>query len=704
MSSETLPTLWPDPRHLHRLPGSLRLSPSDTVCVIGTGHGAQVLGKRLRAPIMGSAPAGRLQVVLRLVESLDLPADVTPDLREEAYALRVAPDGVTIEALTDEGLLRGAATLLQLLQDEDGRVTCPCVEILDWPFFRFRCAADWLVNVECNRWAYDWGDGVEACVARMERKLDMCFAYKINQVWFDGFGWSLDRTLHYLPIVQRLTRYARERGIRLTFAGYGGGYGTSYQRSELYRAGYQGKVFVNRRPYPDGEEYLCCGLPGYDEARRYGTCLSNIALQEAKIEEMVQFVSAVKPGFVYVHDIDAGHLSEAHQAWLMRCDECRRQFPSDEMANARGHAGAMAAWCRRLIDGLHGVEAEEDYNPPDDLSIVFTSPVYTQYQEPGQPEVWQAEVEYFRCLSALIGPAPGVMFGLREQFLDPDGSPRITQLRSALDAVGNGHGALVISFLGGDCYLSDELVNASCCLAHLFEGARSVCLSNGGLHEEPLQLLNARALWSGPGSGFSAAVESSQQAETLAKAVVAGEHRPESVFGPDGALNTACRLLWGAEAGRHMAEAYRAGGGLEAPVGRIWWTITREVRRLRGDLGETWLTWEQIVQRWERRVEVTRQALEHVEAARAISADEAITHLTNCLALGARFAGVVLLAARLRAGDAAGSIAGDLAAELESLEADVKARGLVPTDLLGGDSGCWLETVELLREVGFPGA
>jgi len=402
---------------------------------------------------------------------------------------------------------------------------------------------------------------------------------------------------------------------------------------------------------------------------------------------------------MYIHDIDAGHLSEAHQAWLMRCDECRRQFPSDEMADSRGHAGAMAAWCRRLIDGLHAVEAEEDYNPSEDLSIVFTSPVYTQYQEPGQPEVWQAEVEYFRCLSALIGPAPGVMFGLREQFLDPDGSGRIAQLRVALDEVGNGHGALVISFLGGDCYLSDELVNTSCCLAHLFDGARSVCLSNGGLHEEPLQLLNARALWSGPASGFAANVASTEQAEALAKAVVAGEHRPSSIFGPDGALDVACRLLWGEQAGRHMAEAYRTGGGLEAPVARIWWTITREVRRLSGDLGETGVTWEQIVERWERRVEVTRQALEHVEAAGALSADEAIAYLADCLALGLRFAHVVLLAARMRAGDAAGSLAEDLAAELESLEADIRARGLVPTDVLGGDPGCRLETVELLREV-----
>jgi len=696
MSSDPLPTLWPRPQQVNYTGGRLQLGGPAQIIGDAGSYAAQVLAGRLNAPIVPDGAPGNVWVALRVVPRLPLPADLPNDRRVEAYRLEVGQRGVTIEALTEEGLLRGAATLLHLLGPEGA--SCPCVEILDWPFFRFRCASDWLINVECNRWAYDWGDGVEATIARMERKLDMCFSYKINQVWFDGFGWSLDRTPHYARVVRHLSRYARQRGIRLTFAGYGGGYGTSYQKSELYRYGYHGQVFENRRPYPDGEEYLCCGLPGYPDARRFGTCLSNAPLQEAKIAEMAAFVSAVEPGFLYVHDIDAGHYSEAHQAWLMRCDQCRRLYPNDEMAAADGHAGAMAAWCRRLIEGLRSAPTEPGYDATRDLSIVFTSPVYTHYQEPGQPEVWRQEVEYFRVLSELIGPAPGVLFGLREQFLDLDGHPRIAALRAALDEVGNGHGALVISFLGGDCYLSDELVNASCCLSHLFEGAQSVCLSNGAVHEEPLQLVNAQALWCGPDCGFAATPGDGAEADALANAVVAGTHRPAELYGNSGALHQACRLLWGDAAAEHMYRVHTLGeDALTGPVHRVWWSITREVRRLRGDLGESRLTWEDIACRWQRRVELTREAIEEAEAALRVCEDEGIRWLVRSLEVGLQFAEVVLMASRARA--AGSAVAQDAYEKLDELQRTLEQDfDLVNTDVLGGDPGCWLDTIGLLRD------
>ena len=44
---------------------------------------------------------------------------------------------------------------------------------------------------------------------------------------------------------------------------------------------------------------------------------------------------------------------------------------------------------------------------------------------------------------------------------------------------------------------SDDLSNISGAMAHFYDGAESVCLSNGGMHEEPVQMLNAEFLWSG---------------------------------------------------------------------------------------------------------------------------------------------------------------------------------------------------------------
>lgn len=692
--------LLPIPRRLLNSDGHLRGRPG-AWCIAGdpASHAARVLAERFEAPVVPAAPESAATISLRVETDAGFARDLGPDQRPEAYSLTVGDSGVHIVATQAEGLLRGAATLLQLVGEHDGGFDLPCVEIADFPAFRFRCAADWLINVECNRWAYDWGDGLDATRARMERKLDLCFAHKINQVWFDGFGWDVNRTPHYAELARHLSGYARARGIRLTFAGYGAGYGTSYQQSEIYRAGYQGEVFVNRRPYPEGPEYLCCGLPEAPASRRYGTCPSNDAMQEAKLAEMARFVETVQPGFMYIHDIDTGHFSESEKAWQQRCDECRRRWPSDRLADPHGQAGAMAAWFRKIRDRLSALPADGDYAPAHDLTLIFTSPVYTTRHEPGQPEVWSREVEYFRVLSSLIGPCRGVQFGLREQLLQPSGEPRVQQLRDALDEAGCGHGVHVISFAGGDNYNTDDLTNVSGALAHLFSGAESVCLSNGGLHEEPVQLMNAEFLWNGSASRWAEHPRTATEAAALFDAMTRGEHRPAAIFGPDGLLHEACLRLWGEDAGPHMHRAHLSGDGRHWPVARVWWTVTREMRRLKGDpVGHDW-TWESLREDWRLRLKVTREALGHARAAQQIREDTDIRWFARCLDVGERFAEVLVDCMALKIEDHA-ALRNELAARLNQLQAYLESEFTFDrTDVLGGDPGCWLETVDLLRKV-----
>ncbi len=60
-----------------------------------------------------------------------------------------------------------------------------------------------------------------------------------------------------------MNRYARARGIRLRFGGYGASYGMAYQGGPIYEdAPYLGKVFENRERYPDGPTYGAWGFPG----------------------------------------------------------------------------------------------------------------------------------------------------------------------------------------------------------------------------------------------------------------------------------------------------------------------------------------------------------------------------------------------------------------------------------------------------------
>jgi len=612
--------------------------------------------------------------------------------RAECYRLVVSPAGVRATALTAEGLLRAEATLLQLLERGPDGLSVPCCEVLDWPDIRFRCAADWLLNCEINRWGYDWGDGPEGFLARIERKLDLCFRHKINQVWFDGFGWEVARTPHYAELMRACTRYARARGIRLTFAGYGGGYGTSYQKSELYRCGYQGQVFLNREPWPEGEVYLCRGLES-SAGRQYGSCLCNEGLAAAKLAEMRRFVAAVEPGCMYIHDIDSGTWEASAQSWRMRCDDCRRRWPSDELTDPQGMAGALAQWFGFLARHLREVRTE-GYDAARDLTLVFTSPLYGGAHE--SDEVWQQEVGCFRLISELIGPVPGIQFGVREQFLNAGGSPRVRQLGAALDAVGHGHGAHVIAFAGGDNYTSNDLCNLSGSLSPLYVGAQSVCLSNGGVHEEPVQVLNAECLWNAAQPHFGVALESVSEVEKVYRSLQRGQYRPESACGEGGLFQTVCRRLWGEKAGDCMYRAYVCGGASgRGPVSRVWWVVTREVRRLKGDpVGAGW-SWEEVAADWEERVTNTAAALASAREAAGLSDDPDVHWFARSLEVGLRFAAVVRLLAQHRAtGESA--ILTAVREALEGLREQLGQRELRSADLLGGDPGCWGETLAAL--------
>lgn len=677
------PTLLPRPRQLEWAGGTFPLAGPGTPAPAGAGELRRLLPTEAFAIITPGEAA----------------AAPAADAREEYYELTVAADRVCARALTPEGLLRAEATLLQLLARGPEGLHLPCCRIVDWPLFRYRCASDWLLNCEINRWGYDWGDGCEAYLARIKRKLDFCFTYKINQVWFDGFGWSLSRRPGYAELMRECNRYARERGIRLTFAGYGGGYGTSYQKSELYRCGYQGQVFTNRRPWPDGEEYDCtgCDVP---ESRHYGTCPSNEGLKAAKLRELTAFVAAVEPGLVYVHDVDTGTWEASVKSWRWRCEECRRRWPSDEMADPAGQAAAYAQWFGELEQALHAVTTDGGYDAARDLTIVFTSPVYTTYEEAGQPELWETEVEYFRVLSELLGPRRNVAFGFREQFYRADGSRKIAHLRETLDQVGHGHQAHVIAFGGGDNYSSDDLCNLSGAVAPLYEGAASVCLSNGAVHEEPVQAINAGFLWNGEVEGFAVDPgEAAAFAETYMQMRL-GRWRPAELYAEGALLDRTCRHLWGQEAGAAMFRAYRCGGdsGL-GPVSRVWWSVTREVQRLTTGRSQ-WndrLGPEALARRWQDRREATAQALAHAREAVAANDCEDLQWFARCLRVGLGFASALAELYRWQhTGEEAARTAGE--AHLQDLAQHLAAEHRFDfCDLLGGDPGAWLESLQALQ-------
>jgi len=670
-------------------------------CIVAgpeAGYAAEVLAARLQAPIARSAPPGCLPIVLQVDASAEFAAQLGRDSRPEAYRLEISPSAVKAIGTEPEGLLRGAATLLQLLQVADGRVYVPSVEITDWPDVRYRCASDWLINVEVNRWSYDWGDGRKSYQARIERMLDFCFQYKINMVWFDGFGWNVERTPDYADLMRHCTRAARRRGIRLVFAGYGGGYGTSYQKSEIYRCGYFGQTFLNRRPWPDGTEYPCRGMERAELSRRYGTCLSNEGLGAAKIEEMKRFVAAVEPGFMYIHDIDTGSWRASDSSWKLRCEACRQRWPSDDLAGPQGQAGALAEWFGRVRSALDGVTTEGGYRAADDLTLIFVSPLYTVYNEKQPSDVWQREVDYFCALGRLLGSARHVEIGLREQFYAPDGGMKIAQLRGALDRAGSRLGLHVIAFGGGDHYQSDDMVNISGAMAPFYRGAESICLSNGGVHEEPVQVLNAEFLWNGSAGGYRPATPDEPAAVNLFQRMTRGHCRPPELFAPGQLFQRICHRLWGPAAGQAMYLAYTVPGESgDGPLSRVWWSVTSCLARLRAQPATLATDWNQEHARWLRRLTHTRQALAHAQEAARLCDDEAVRWFAQSLDIGSRFAEAMVDALQLRVQDDPAVRAG-LLKTLQDLEKHIATvTPLEKTDILGGDPGCWLESIAHLR-------
>ncbi len=647
---------------------------------------------------------------------LSSPAFAAPLGSEQGYLLDLSPHAVVVGAFTEHGLQNGAATLAQLLERQGGDVWLPCGRVEDWPDFRFR-AADWLLNAEINRWGYERGDGREALLARMKRKLDLAARHKINLIWFDGFGWNPDRAPGYAAFVRELSDYARARHIRLAHAGYGGGYGFAYQKHFIYESPYQGRIFENRTRYPDGEVYDCVGHPRYPTSWRYGTCLSNAALADLKTAELAAFVRECRPGMLYIHDVDTGTFDGAREGWKRRCARCRERWPDDEMASDRGAAAAYAAWFARAAAAVNAVRSEDGgYVAARDCEIVFVGPVYSGCDE--ADAVWVKECDYFALVSRLLGPVPNVQFGIREQFVSDEPADarvrqavgrtprvagttrRVPMLRDKLSAVGHGHGILVVAFVGGDNYFSDQLVSSGPALQRHYLGADTVYTKTIGSVAEPAQLLCAEYGWRADAAGAYPLASSRSEALALLRRCKTGKESCPEIFGEQGLLRRACDMLHGAQAGPLLAQVFTAGIGEGLfPVAAGWGSVSREAPRL---LGGAEADPASRAQYWLRRETVTAlacadvaQALLQALPSRDVRGD--VEWLQDCLEVGRRLCRA-LSACWTWTTEKGGPARARAEAALEDLHAYLSA--YIPsatTDPVGGDIAVWRHTLQTLR-------
>ena len=505
----------------------------------------------------GRMPATEEDIVLyshavlqerNLPPGLDLGVFQQNNAAEQGYVIVCAPQQpVYVCAQSDQGAQYGMATLIQLFAEDAGELGLPHVHVEDYPQYKYR-GNRWLLRVESYNWGYDWGDGIGAYRQRILEKLDMALQYKVNFIIFDGFGWGIDSFPEYAALMRELNRQARLRGIYLMYSGFGTGIAGGFRdKPHLYR----GPILENRKEYPHGEIYPCIA------GERYcGTCLSNEALMEQRLEGIRTFVEAVEPGALYIHQQDEGLDS---QTWVTRCPACRQKWPNDKVNAADGMAGAYAYLYNRLVETVRSVSSEA-YAAEEECLILPISPGYLSHTM--DDEAWNTGLQYWSTLSGLLQYRDKVFPGFREIFLNHgDNSRRVPQLQAALatDDAELGYG--IFYFYGADGHYNDQLFLATPALNYIFDGVEMLVSSSGHSYSEPLQLLNAEYSWNPHTSDFFTLATKPADYAGFKKLYFQCQYKqfkPAALY--QDFLATACAKLYGEVAGGVMHEMFLVEG------------------------------------------------------------------------------------------------------------------------------------------------
>jgi hypothetical protein len=475
----------------------------------------------------------------------------THRLREQAYV--ILPDGNALWVIGGgpAGVQHGAATVAQLLRPAPNGAALTAAIIRDAPDFEYRAASDWLLATELNRWAYDRGTGFDGFTSLMKSRLDRSAQYKINMALVDGFGWSLATRPHEYPVVMRdLNRYARRRGIRLLYGGYGAAYDLAARPGE-----HHGAAHLNRDSYPDGEVYSCLTYPnGKSQSGTLGTCRANDELNRVKGEELAHFVDAVEPGGVYIHHEDCCVFEDFQKAWLGRCERCRKRWPNDSLVAPDGGAGALAHGYSSLINSVNRVR-HDGFDASRDTEIVIVSPVYMP-DDPTESE-WSNVLELWRNITKQLTPAPHVQVCFREIMPQPGGGKRWMERFQAIMKQESLPFQAFVFFAGGsDGFLSNYPMSGAPAMTAHFLGARSIFHATGDFYVEPMELIAAEYAWNVQSNGFYRNPTRESDIDEIAR-WVHNPGEPAELFGEGKLFDRVCARLYGESAGREMARYYR---------------------------------------------------------------------------------------------------------------------------------------------------
>ncbi|MDA2931133.1 hypothetical protein MYX84_14505, partial [Acidobacteria bacterium AH-259-O06] len=390
-----------------------------------------------------------------------------------------------------------------------------------------------------------------------KRKLDFCLKYKINMVFFDGFGWTAEKIPGYARMMRELNRYARERGIKLIFGGYGANYMARAVRPEHNI----GRVYLNRHSYPYGSVYRCLAgdILSTPESEAYlptlGTCRANDELMKLKVKELEEFVRSVEPGALYIHHEDQGDFDPTQETWLDRDYRCRVRWPNDNLKAKDGGAGALAYGYSKLLEAVLRVKnSDTGYDASKDCTIIMISPVYRLREESGQD--WNNVLDLWENVVSLMAQHRNLEIGFREIFSQAESGQRwMGAFRERMESRALLSNAFVFFLGGSQGYVNNYPFTATAVLNGHFKGAETLYNFSGGVHQEPLQLLNGAFAWNSNSPGYRSP-QGYRQIKQLWQALNANQVMPEEIFGAGGFLELACQKIYGNEAGKSMKKYF----------------------------------------------------------------------------------------------------------------------------------------------------
>jgi hypothetical protein len=465
--------------------------------------------------------------------------------KADSYEIEINNNGVLVKASDKGGFIYAAATLCQLAEFRDGELCLPGCSINDVPKFEIR-GINWNMMAEIRSWSLDDGSGYEGFVKNIISGLDLLAKFKLNFAFLDGVGWNIDRIKGYAPLMKQLNFEARKRNVKLCYIGYSSGY--EHQRDE------DENTFFNRKSYPDGEKYECCGTEDLPHGKR-GTCFSNAELLRLKCENLKRFVREIEPGALYLHGLDISAQKLCMDSWAHRCPECRKMFPNDDVSAVDGLAGACAHLSNSLYEAVASVtNPETGYDGSRDCMVNMVGPNYTVCSE--SDEDWDVHLKYFHNIFKKL-KYENVFLMLREQFFhQKQGGTRFRELRQAVGPRGR---LSIVYFASGSGFYDSSPVAGDAAFISLFDGIDAVITGNGNAFQETRQVMNAAYMWNPAGEYAVLLPEESNMEEfmTFYKDTAFSMNGAEAIFRQAGLLDSACEKLYGEAAGKLVSKAQR---------------------------------------------------------------------------------------------------------------------------------------------------